>query len=146
MIRPIFFDFPNDGEAIRVGMEANEFMIGKDIIVIPVVSEKTKKIKSYLPRINLPHYYRNEDEIKKYESGEEGKENLTGIWYSFHDYNITDDGSDKLVKDNKIKNKDASLMFKPGYHVLNVGLENIPVFLRGVKKKYKILFFLCIYM
>ena len=46
VIRPLFFDFPEDQNLYEIG---DEYMFGPDILVAPVVEKGCEKRKVYLP-------------------------------------------------------------------------------------------------
>jgi alpha-D-xyloside xylohydrolase len=46
VIRPLFYDFPEDGRAWET---EDEYMFGPDVIVAPVMRENVQKRKVYLP-------------------------------------------------------------------------------------------------
>ncbi|ORX93495.1 hypothetical protein K493DRAFT_148432, partial [Basidiobolus meristosporus CBS 931.73] len=81
--RPLFFEFPDDPVVLEID---EQFMIGKGLLIAPVLKQQQTKLNLYLP---------------------------AGKWYDFHTY--------KLMADSRTGD----------YKVLDVGLQDIPMLVRG---------------
>lgn len=64
VMRPIFFDFPEDEVAYDI---EDEYMFGPDILVAPVLEEGMKKRKVYLPKGATWRHWKKDE---KYEGGQ----------------------------------------------------------------------------
>lgn len=64
VMRPLFFDFPEDKETYEIG---DQYMFGPDILVAPVVHESERKRAAYLPK---GAKWREFEEGKEYEGGQ----------------------------------------------------------------------------
>lgn len=71
---PLFFEFPEDSGVYEAGRTEHMFMIGSSLLVVPVLYERTDKVKAYLPNEN---WYNLKDykQVGFYEpGGVQGKE------------------------------------------------------------------------
>jgi hypothetical protein len=137
-MRPIFFDHPFDGEAVRVGVHATQFTLGQDIMAVPVVSDGQRSVSFYLPRIHLPRRIKNEGELSQFEKEQSStteKKYPTGVWYNFYEHNVINNFLSNETVDKEI------LVLSPGYHSIPVTLASIPIFIRGILKKFFFFFF-----
>jgi len=61
LMRPLVFDFPNDEQAMK---QTTEYMLGKNILVCPAISEETANQAVYLPKST--QWTRIDDDIHVY--------------------------------------------------------------------------------
>lgn len=54
VVRTLFFNYPEDIETYKIKYQ---FMVGDDLLIVPVIKEKTNKIKLYLPEGKWIHVW-----------------------------------------------------------------------------------------
>lgn len=62
MVRPLWLHYPDDRATWKL---ENQFLLGKDILVIPVVKRNTQKVKGYFPNGEWIHFFTKESLISK---------------------------------------------------------------------------------
>jgi alpha-glucosidase len=67
IIRPTFFNFPTDLQCLN---DADDFMLGNDLLVAPVVEKGATERQIYFPKLNVGEYWFDFHTRQQFESGQ----------------------------------------------------------------------------
>ena len=98
VMRPLFFEFPEDLNTYNDDVLESEFLLGKELLVTPVLTENTRYIKAYFP------------------------DNDT-IWYEIHSGEDFEGGQNHYIMNNL--NETAPVFLRSGKSIYRQNVEKV---------------------